>query len=176
MSAADPTGDDLIFEDEYQRARRRRMRTAGLTAKPAPSKAGGALVHDRDARAGVTRKDVLYECPGPRAFEERPRATLTRSSDVTPSEVMELREGAEVRGRQKPSCWGEAVAFLKRELAAGPTPARVIYERGARIGLSERTIDRAKDGANIGSKRLKTGQGMQWFWCLPGIEPSSLDQ
>lgn len=69
-----------------------------------------------------------------------------------------------------------AVAFLKRELAAGPTSARVIYERGARAGLSERTIDRAKREAQIESKRLKTDRGMQWFWCPPGMEPASLDQ
>ena len=67
-----------------------------------------------------------------------------------------------------------AVAFLKRELAAGPTSARVIYERGARVGLSD-APQTGQTGGQIGSKRLKTARGMQWLWYLPGMEPSPLD-
>jgi hypothetical protein len=176
MSAAISTAGDLDFEDDYQRARRMRMRAAGLAGNPEPTKVGRAPVHSSHEGTEVLPKDAQAENPEPRAVEERPLATHNRASDLTPSESPRSGGRAEVRSRQKLSRLERAVALLKQELAAGPASARVIYERGARAGLSERTIDRAKREAQVESKRIKTDRGMRWFWCLPSMEPGSLDQ
>lgn len=176
MSGIDPAADDPIFDDEYQRARRRRMLAAGLTVKPGPTRADGTRVHDCHVGTGITPKDATVEPPEPRAAEERPRGHLIRDSGINLNEVTRLQRRAGHQVRRGSRRLEVAVAFLKRELAAGPTPARVIYERAARAGLSERTIDRAKREAQIASKRLKADRGMQWFWHLPGMEPSSLDR
>ena len=139
MCATSSSDCDVTFEDEYQRARRRRMLVARMAAKPVPPKVDGALVHDRHAGTAISATVAQGESPKPEpgGTDEPPRATLIRASNTTPIEVTRRPERAEFRVRQKLSRLEMAVAFLKRELAAGPTPARVIYERGARVGLSE---------------------------------------
>lgn len=166
---------DVTFEDEYQRARRRRMLAAQVAAEQEPPKVSDALVHNRHLGTGISTNVAQGESPEPRGKDERPRETLIHAWDTTPIEFTRRLKRAEFKVRRKSSRLEMAVAFLKRELAAGPTSARVIYERGARVGLCERTTDRAKSEAQIRSKRLKTDRGMHWVWYLPGTEPFSLD-
>jgi len=64
----------------------------------------------------------------------------------------------------------EAVAFLKDELADGVVPAKDVYRDAEGVGISKRTLDRAK--AQLGATSRKQGEkgkrgGGVWVWELP---------
>jgi putative DNA primase/helicase len=61
----------------------------------------------------------------------------------------------------------EAVTFLKDELAEGPILAKDVYRDAEGIGISKRTLERAKTKLQAKSRKI----GDTWFWCLP--EPTS---
>jgi hypothetical protein len=141
MNALRLMRDDAAFDDDYQRARRRRMLADRVTASPEPAKLGSDLVHDRHEGAGTPANDAQGKPPQPKpaGFEEPPRETLGRASEIITCAVTGLREVAPALSPRKSSRLVRAVTFLKQELAAGPTSAKVIYGRGAGAGLSERT-------------------------------------
>jgi len=58
-----------------------------------------------------------------------------------------------------------AKEWLQDILDDGAVPVKEIYQEGAKayVGLSERTIDRAKAALGIVAKK----QGKVWFWELP---------
>lgn len=68
------------------------------------------------------------------------------------------------------SAFDEAIAFLKDELADGPVPAPQVFMDAKSVGLSEKTINRAKMALGIDPKR-KGQKGKQggggWSWGLP---------
>lgn len=65
----------------------------------------------------------------------------------------------------------EAVTFLKGELADGPVPAKDVYRVAEGVGISKRTLDRAKAQLGVTSRKQgekgKRGGGV-WVWELPG--------
>jgi len=62
------------------------------------------------------------------------------------------------------------VTFLQTILTNGPTPKKVVEQRGAECGLSTDQLDRAKK--KLGVKAFKeTKKDGQWFWCLPEDAP-----
>lgn len=56
-----------------------------------------------------------------------------------------------------------AVNFLKDQLSKKPKPSKLIYEEGKMLGISKRTIDRAR--SELGVKKEKTKKG--WSMSLP---------
>ena len=63
-----------------------------------------------------------------------------------------------------------AVEFLERMLDAGAQPAKVVFERGAALGLSESTLKRARDSMNA----LSYKHGSVWYWSRDGIDDAPL--
>jgi hypothetical protein len=59
----------------------------------------------------------------------------------------------------------QAVSFLKTELTNGPRPARELIDKAAdELGLTERTLQRAKDKLQV--EAIKSGFGGGWSWRL----------
>lgn len=52
--------------------------------------------------------------------------------------------------------------FLQRELKNSPTKAKVMYDKGSKLGFSKRTLDQAK--AELDVKSFK--EGKSWYWKL----------
>lgn len=59
---------------------------------------------------------------------------------------------------------GEAKDFLEQSLASGPVSAIEIFSDAKAQGISERTLERAKDKLKI----LSTKKPQGWIWELPG--------
>lgn len=55
-----------------------------------------------------------------------------------------------------------AEEFLKRELADGPRPAAELIDLARKVGISERTLARAKKNLGVQGKQRKSG----WWWSL----------
>ena len=59
----------------------------------------------------------------------------------------------------------EAMDWLEHFLADGAKPAKAVIEEAEDMGLSKRTLDRAKEKLRIVSK--KDGMSGGWIWELP---------
>jgi hypothetical protein len=84
--------------------------------------------------------------------------------------VTDARADALLRVPQDPeerSARSKAIAFLCDELKDGPVMATAIEERARELGISKRTLDRAKKA--VGVKSCNEGDG-GWSWHLPGKE------
>jgi hypothetical protein len=79
----------------------------------------------------------------------------------------ELLAGAGRRG-QGPR--DQATAFLTQFLAGGPRTARDIWEAAQKVALSARTLNRAKKGLGIRSRRVYADNQPVSYWLLPGQE------
>jgi len=72
----------------------------------------------------------------------------------------------------------EAMAFLREELTSGPVSANTVYHDADSIGISKRTLDRAKAKMGVISRHLgekgKRGGG-DWIWEYPstGNDPAT---
>lgn len=68
------------------------------------------------------------------------------------------------------SLLNNAVNFLRNELAAGPVPGKEVYSSAESIGISKRTLERAKAQISVITRRMgekgKRGAG-NWTWDLP---------
>src|SRR5262249_32891696 len=57
--------------------------------------------------------------------------------------------------------------WLRAQLARGPKKAKDVVSEALVLGLSERTVRRAKAAAQVVSKQYDG----QWYWGLPGQDP-----
>ena len=64
----------------------------------------------------------------------------------------------------------KAADFLAQFLAAGPRTSRDIWQAAQKAGLSARTIERAKKGLGIRSRRVTTDGKTVSYWLLDGQE------
>jgi hypothetical protein len=64
------------------------------------------------------------------------------------------------------SATAEAAEFLLDVLGDEPLPAKEVFRRGADVGISKRTLERAKK--EVGVQTLKQGMGGGWLWYVPG--------
>ena len=59
----------------------------------------------------------------------------------------------------------EATTFLRQQLAAGPQPAKKLFQAAYAAGIAERTLHRAKDALGVTTEH--TGWQGQWVWRPP---------
>jgi len=62
----------------------------------------------------------------------------------------------------------EAEQFLSDYLSYGPVPALEVADAAQELGISERTLDRAKKKLGVIAKRRGFGADGGWDWMLPG--------
>src|SRR5262249_7106756 len=60
--------------------------------------------------------------------------------------------------------------WLWAQLARGPKKAKDVVSEALVLGLSERTLRRAKAAAQVVSRQYAG----HWYWCLPGQDPAEL--
>jgi AAA domain len=60
-----------------------------------------------------------------------------------------------------------AVAFLEEALAGGPCPHAEVLRRARRLGLTPRTLDRAKALLGVVSEQTSSAGRNHWSWSLP---------
>lgn len=65
------------------------------------------------------------------------------------------------------SAMTEAKEFLGEELAGGPVPAADIMKRGQALGMSERTLNRAKKKLGIVARKEPGTMHGGWIWEMP---------
>ena len=165
-----------------------------LTHNPAPNypRAVTAMQH-RLAQASVVFTTALVE-PGGRRFlvplrpamsDDTPAipfvlpaaddCTVAWRKPVLPAHMKALakprpNEGAKTRAAQ---------AFLMRALAEGPRPASAIQREAAMLGISRRTIFRARTICNVASSRVSKPGGSngagEWQWSLSTSTTSQQD-
>lgn len=61
----------------------------------------------------------------------------------------------------------EAKAFLRQHLTTKPLPAQALIKDAKTVGISIRTLHRAKDALGVKVQRQGWGQGGQWLWAVP---------
>jgi AAA domain len=59
--------------------------------------------------------------------------------------------------------------WLRTQLASGPKKMKRLVAEARVLGMSQRTLERAKEALQIVSKRYYEA----WYWCLPGQDPRS---
>lgn len=69
------------------------------------------------------------------------------------------------------SAGDEAVEFLTELLEAGPIPAAKVRKAARDAGIADRTLDRARKRAGVGSKRHGFGAEGVWYWSLTATDP-----
>ena len=94
-------------------------------------------------------------------------AVVWDSQHVVITADVALRAADESTAGKRPR--GEAIEFLRQELAKGPVPMREIRERAEGAGLSWATVRRAKDSLGIVPERISEGSdgAGRWVWALP---------
>lgn len=90
--------------------------------------------------------------------------------DIAPDEV--------VADHDTRSATDEAVEWLRELLAAGPIGAKEARRQARQVGISDRTLDRAKRRAGVRSESARDENGISgWTWRLldrPGYTPSDV--
>jgi len=84
----------------------------------------------------------------------------------------------EVEGTPEEGSIGESLSesmeFLKSALAEGPREAGELLEAAKRVGLSEKTLKRAKRAVGVVSTRAaEGGRDRAWVWALPAANGST---
>jgi hypothetical protein len=95
---------------------------------------------------------------------ELPRIAWERDP-VPAGDVDSLLGGEDEDGKRGPDAYarGEAVEFLKQELAAGPRSAKEMESAAKQAGVASRTLDRAKALLRVQATHEPDG----WYWTLP---------
>jgi len=92
-------------------------------------------------------------------------------SDLTADDIESAQQAARLEARNRtPSKRDECAMWLWTVLADGEKPVLQIYEVGKALGYSATTIDRAKAGLEIESKRVGFGKEGHIVWKLPCSE------
>jgi hypothetical protein len=69
----------------------------------------------------------------------------------------------------------EAVAFLEQTLQEGPMRSTDLFKEAREVGISERTLHRAKSDLGIEPQKIGTFGGGHWEWSLPGPAKAATD-
>ncbi|HBU12599.1 MAG TPA: hypothetical protein DEB31_07720 [Clostridiales bacterium] len=123
----------------------------------------GKIDVDENMRAVVHGKSNLAQAGSPLAFGLDSVGGLTwlGEYEITLDELL-----AGKSAQQSESRLGQAMRFIKDELAGGEVSAAEMIQRAADSGIPKMTLDRAKQ--TLGVKSVK--RGSQWFWALGGGE------
>jgi hypothetical protein len=123
---------------------------AGLA--PGKTQAERALMHVK-SNLGPLGRPLAYAIEAGDVLCWRGEAGVTDAGFLLPEE-----------DTQKRTALGEAMDFLRHELAAGPVPAVKIRQTARDLGISNATLKRAK--AHLGALSDKDGKE-KWDWSLP---------
>jgi hypothetical protein len=122
---------------------------------------------ERGLRVLAISKNNLDESAAPFAFRVvrdgagRAAVEWAGKLDVTADELG-LPAPRAVPARDRAKIW------LLRELAAGPRTAEQVLAAAAEAGIPDRTLDRAKEDADVKSYRVKLKDGTRvWYWFDP---------
>jgi hypothetical protein len=63
----------------------------------------------------------------------------------------------------QPKALESTLAFLEEQLRGRSRPAKLIMEKAKQLGLSQRTLDRAKQELRVSTRKSRSG----WIWSLP---------
>jgi AAA domain len=82
-----------------------------------------------------------------------------------------------VRGPRRRERPGELVAaqFLVEELGKGEQPAAELLKRALALGISERTLERAKAALRVESRQVRIGDKRVWAWSLTNYAGQRID-
>ena len=69
-------------------------------------------------------------------------------------------------GRKRGQAVPRAVAFLREQLAQGPCDREALLSHAEAIGLSFRTLERAKSQLGVVSQQKREGGRVVWYWRL----------
>ena len=69
--------------------------------------------------------------------------------------------------RAHPARLGEAIAWLEQALAAGQRPSMLLFAECEAVGITARTLQRAKDALGVRALKARGGSDGQWYWQLP---------
>ena len=140
LVARDP--DDPDRERGYRRVLAHGKSNAGQYARSLRFEIASKHVGDSDG-IPTSRIEWLGEC------------------DTTSADLLSIADGDPERPGRDHAC-----AFLRAELADGPRKANDVKNEAGRIGISPRTLERAKADVGVICKLLG-GVGTPWFWSLP---------
>jgi putative DNA primase/helicase len=118
--------------------------------------------HDRDQRVLAMVKCNLG--PEPRSLAFRLRPTDGGETTVGWDGEVDLHANdlvGDVKQAVDPRAW------LRQALAGGPRPAKELYAEAAEAGVSERTLERAKQALAVVSLQRGHKKDKVWYWALP---------
>ena len=107
--------------------------------------------------SGLAFEVASYNLPG--GIETSCIEGHNEAVDITASEVL-AHDGAHNSAQE------DAKDFLQDELSAGPVLAKELQEKARDVGLSWRTVERAKAALPIKSEK---GFDKKWRWSLPNV-------
>ncbi len=94
----------------------------------------------------------------------RPSVRWTGPVDLTADELCATAEPVGKRPRERAAEW------LRAELANGPRKAGELTAAAAAVGITERTLDRAKKELGIKAVQVRQGGRSEWVWSDPAVK------
>jgi hypothetical protein len=151
-----------ITKSERDRALYRAQGSIAYVAAARAVHLVGVNPADERERALVCLKNNLGPKPTALAFEITDdgfrwcgESTLTEADLLAPDQ-----------GAKGPSALDRAKAFLRQLLANGPVESKVVQAATTAAGISEKTLQRAKEALRVEAIRTGFGPGGSWAWAL----------
>jgi hypothetical protein len=116
---------------------------------------GERLLGQVKSNLGAYGKSLSYEISNKGEFSWK------GESDLQPADILAPESGTEER-----SAMGEAIDFLKKELADGSRPSKEVKQSAESLGLCWKTVRRAMERAGVES--VKRGFSDGWYLQLRG--------
>ncbi len=137
------------------------LTNASKSLRPIASRILSAPLADRVAIAD----DWLASCDEADSDAIELAVIDTEPAQPTQALAVEIESGQD---RQVAIERREAEQWLRELLGAGPVPAKQIIDAARNHGLSQATLQQAKEGLGIVSSREGFGKDARWIWSLLG--------
>ena len=132
---------------------------------------------DEERRILASIKSNLSRPPASLAFrvqEDQERRPFIGWESGTVEITADGLLAAGVGGDEERTAQGEAVEFLRMELAEGRRPADEIEAAAKRNGIAPRTLSRARRALSVKAEREGFGKEGRWFQSLPAPKDASV--
>ncbi|WP_175904235.1 bifunctional DNA primase/polymerase [Burkholderia seminalis] len=86
-----------------------------------------------------------------------------RTEERSADEALEKK-----KGRDTDTAVGRAARFIHEQLQGGPKPGKEVQSAAKDMGISEKTLRRAREALGVVTKKAEGSKNGEWLWILPG--------
>lgn len=132
---------------------------SGFLVSKDPSDDSRKIMAPTKANLSQLPKSLAYKIVANK--EDVIRVEWIGKCDYTAGQLLSAAAGHEDRGKED-----EAKEFLADLLSKDPLPFEKVLEEARKVGISQRTLERAKSALNVKSEKTGFGDTGEWVWNL----------